>query len=115
MNYSSLSKLKSHINSSVVLIFFTILALVCANTPVIKEWYFSIWQLPMSLSIGEFNFFSHSGHSSAISLAIMPKHFKLRIAILAVFLFGIRFNQNWLVVVHPSFAHPARSWRGSSP
>ena len=46
MNYSSLSKLKSHINSRVVLIFFTILALVCANTPVIKELYFSIWQLP---------------------------------------------------------------------
>ena len=36
MNYSSLSKLKSYINSSIVLIFFTILALVCANTPIIQ-------------------------------------------------------------------------------
>ena len=45
MNYSSLSKLKSHINSSIVLIFFTMLALVCANTPIIKEWYFSLWQI----------------------------------------------------------------------
>ena len=49
MNYSSLSKLKSHINASVVLIFFTLLALVCANTPIVKDWYFSIWQLPMHL------------------------------------------------------------------
>ena len=69
MNYSSLSKLKLHINSSVVLIFFTILALACANIPTVKEWYFALWQLPMSLSIGEFNFFSHSGH--AINLGQM--------------------------------------------
>ena len=82
MNYSSLSKLKSHINSSVVLIFFTILALVCANTPTIKEWYFSLWQLPMSLSIGEFNFFSHSGH--AISLGQMINDFLMAIFFLSV-------------------------------
>ena len=82
MNYSSLSKLKSHINSSVVLIFFTILALVCANTPTIKEWYFSLWQLPMSLSIGEFNFFSHSGH--AITLGQMINDFLMAIFFLSV-------------------------------
>ena len=82
MNYSSLSKLKSHINSSVVLIFFTILALVCANTPTIKEWYFSLWQLPMSLSVGEFNFFSHSGH--AITLGQMINDFLMAIFFLSV-------------------------------
>lgn len=82
MNYSSLSKLKSHINSSIVLIFFTILALVCANTPIIKEWYFSLWQLPMSLSIGEFNFFSHSGH--AITLGQMINDFLMAIFFLSV-------------------------------
>ena len=82
MNYSSLSKLKSHINSSVVLIFFTIFALVCANTPIIKEWYFSLWQLPMSLSIGEFNFFSHSGH--AITLGQMINGFLMAIFFLSV-------------------------------
>ncbi len=82
MNYSSLSKLKSHINSSMVLIFFTILALVCANTPTIKEWYFSLWQLPMSLSIGEFNFFSHSGH--AITLGQMINDFLMAIFFLSV-------------------------------
>lgn len=82
MNYSSLSKLKSHINSSIVLIFFTMLALVCANTPIIKEWYFSLWQLPMSLSIGEFNFFSHSGH--AITLGQMTNDFLMAIFFLSV-------------------------------
>lgn len=82
MNYSSLSKLKGHINSSVVLIFFTILAIVCANTPIIKEWYFSLWHLPMSLSIGEFNFFSHSGH--AITLGQMINDFLMAIFFLSV-------------------------------
>ena len=82
MNYSSLSKLKSHINSSVVLIFFTILALVCANNPTIKDWYFSLWQLPMSLSIGEFNFFSHGGH--AITLGLMINDFLMAIFFLSV-------------------------------
>lgn len=82
MNYSSLSKLKGHINSSVVLIFFTILAIVCANTPIIKEWYFSLWHLPMCLSIGEFNFFSHSGH--AITLGQMINDFLMAIFFLSV-------------------------------
>jgi len=82
MNYSSLSKLKSHINSSVVLIFFTILALVCANTPIVKDWYFSLWQLPMSLSVGEFNFFSHEGH--AITFGQMINDFLMAIFFLSV-------------------------------
>ena len=62
MNYSFLSKLKQHINSSVVLIFFTVLALILANISGIKEWYFFLWQYPICLSIGDFNFFSHGGH-----------------------------------------------------
>lgn len=61
-NYSFWSKMKKHVSSSVVLIFFTILALICANTPCIKDWYFALWQNPVSLSLGEFNFFSHGGH-----------------------------------------------------
>ena len=62
-NYSFWSKMKKHVNSSVVLILFTILALICANIPGVKEWYFSLWQNSVSFSIGEFNFFSHGGHS----------------------------------------------------
>lgn len=62
-NYSFWSMMKKNISSSTVLIFFTILALLCANLPGVKEWYFALWQNPVSLSIGEFNFFSHGNHA----------------------------------------------------
>ena len=53
-----------------VLIFFTVLALICANTPIVKDWYFSLWQNPVSLSIGAFNFFSHGGHPMTLGQVI---------------------------------------------
>ena len=81
-NYSFMSQFKAHINSSVVLIFFTILALACANIPSIKDWYFSLWQYPISLAIGEFNFFSHHGH--AITLGQMINDFLMAIFFLSV-------------------------------
>lgn len=65
-NYSFLSKIKSHVNSSVILIVCTVLALVCANCPWTAQWYNSFWQHEMSLSIGNFNFFSHAGHTMTI-------------------------------------------------
>lgn len=61
-NYSFISKFKKHVNSSVILIFFTVLALFCANIPIVKDWYFSFWDTEVSLSLGRFNFFSHNGH-----------------------------------------------------
>jgi len=69
-NYSFISAFKKHVNSSVVLIFFTVLALICANIPVVKDWYFSLWQNPVSLSIGDFNFFSHNGHTMTVGHVI---------------------------------------------
>ena len=81
-NYSFLSKFKRHVNSSVVLIFFTVLALVCANIPGIKEWYFALWQQPVSLSIGNFNFFSHGGHT--LTLGQMINDFLMAIFFLSV-------------------------------
>ena len=81
-NYSFMSQFKAHVNSSVVLIFFTILALACANIPIIKDWYFSLWQYPISLSIGAFNFFSHHGH--AITLGQMINDFLMAIFFLSV-------------------------------
>ncbi len=53
-----------------VLIFFTVLALICANIPGVKDWYFSLWQYPVSLSIGGFNFFSHNGHPMSLGQVI---------------------------------------------
>ena len=81
-SYSFISKFKKHANSSVMLITCTILALVCANIPGVKEWYFSIWQTPVSLSVGEFNFFSHGGH--AITLGQMINDFLMAIFFLSV-------------------------------
>ena len=81
-NYSFMSQFKAHVNSSVVLIFFTLFALVCANIPSIKDWYFSLWQYPISLSIGAFNFFSHHGH--AITLGQMINDFLMAIFFLSV-------------------------------
>ena len=81
-NYSFLSKFKRHVNSSVVLIFFTVLALVCANIPGVKEWYFALWQQPVSLSIGDFNFFSHGGHT--LTLGQMINDFLMAIFFLSV-------------------------------
>ena len=69
-NYSFLSKFRRHVTSSMVLIFFTVLAMICANTPIVKDWYFSLWQNPVSLSIGSFNFFSHGGHPMTLGQVI---------------------------------------------
>ena len=69
-NYSFISTFKKYVNSSVILIFFTVLALVCANVPAIKDWYFSLWQNPVNLSLGNFNFFSHGGHSMNVGQVI---------------------------------------------
>ena len=82
MNYSFISKLKMYVSSSVMLIFCTVVALVCANIPGIKEWYASLWTQPVSLSVGGFNFFSHHGH--AITLGQMVNDFLMAIFFLSV-------------------------------
>ena len=69
-NYSFISRYMKHVSSSSVLIFFTFIALVCANLPVLHDWYFSFWQKTVSLSIGSFNFFSHNGHSMTLGNVI---------------------------------------------
>ena len=81
-NYSFLSKFRRHVNSSMVLILFTVLALICANIPGVKDFYFSLWQHEVSLSIGDFNFFSHGGH--ALTLGQMINDFLMAIFFLSV-------------------------------
>lgn len=82
MNYSFISKFRMYVNSSVVLIFCTIVALVCANTPGIKEGYAALWTQPVSFAVGSFNFFSHHGH--AITLGQMINDFLMAIFFLSV-------------------------------
>ena len=81
-NYSFVSKYMKHVSASNVLIFFTVLALVFANVPVLKDWYFGVWQQPVSFSIGNFNFFSHGGH--ALSLGAFINDFLMAIFFLSV-------------------------------
>lgn len=64
-NYSFKSMLKKYASSSVLLIICTVLALICANSAA-KDWYFDLWQNTVSISIGEFNLFSHNGHSMTL-------------------------------------------------
>ena len=81
-NFSFLSKHKLHVSSSMVLIVCTVLALFCANMPVVKDWYFSLWQHNVSVSIGNFNLFSHGGH--AMSLMEVINDFLMAIFFLSV-------------------------------
>ncbi len=81
-NYSFVSKYIRHVTSSAVLIFFTVLALACANIPGVKEWYFGLWDNPVSLSIGNFNFFSHGGH--ALTLGEFINDFLMAVFFLSV-------------------------------
>ena len=53
-----------------VLIFFTVLALIFANVPVVKDWYFALWQNPVQFSVGGFNLFSHGGHPMSLGEVI---------------------------------------------
>ena len=81
-NYSFLSKFRRHVNSSMVLIFFTILALICANVPIVKDWYCMLWKQEVTLSIGGFNFFSHGTH--IMSLGEVINDFLMAIFFLSV-------------------------------
>ena len=91
-NYSFWSKFKKHVTSSVVLIACTALALCCANIPVVKEWYFSLWEHPMAISIGNFNLFSHGGHSMTVMEVI--NDFLMAIVFLSV---GLEIKREILV------------------
>lgn len=59
-SYSFLKMFRKYVTSSVMLVLATILALIIANTS-LSHTYTSFWNLPMSLSIGNFNLFSHGG------------------------------------------------------
>lgn len=68
-NYSFKSMLKKYSSASSLLIIATILALICANST-LKDWYFGFWQSTVSVSIGDFNLFSHNGHSMTLAQVI---------------------------------------------
>lgn len=90
-NYSFKSMLKKYASASVFLIICTILALVCANTAV-KDWYFALWENTMSISIGNFNLFSHNGHN--MTLLEVINDFLMALFFLSV---GLEIKREFLV------------------
>ena len=64
-NYAFLSMLKKYINSSVILVVVTVAALIVANSPW-GDSYRDLWELPVSVSVGKFNLFSHSAQELSL-------------------------------------------------
>ena len=81
-NYAFLSSFKKYVNSSVLLIGATILALLVANLDATRELYKEVWTLPVNVSVGGFNLFSHSDHT--MSLGAFINDFLMAIFFLSV-------------------------------
>ena len=58
--------IRRYVSASGLLIGATVLALIIANLPATREFYTQLWELPISLSIGSFNVFSHGGHPMSL-------------------------------------------------
>lgn len=91
-NRSLMNRLKQWMSPSVVLVICTVLALFCANIPVLKDWYFSLWSHTVSISIGNFNIFSHNGHP--MSLMAFINDFLMAVFFLSV---GLEIKREILV------------------
>lgn len=80
-NYPFISMLRKYVSSSVLLVIATVAALIIANSPW-GDYYRSFWELPVSMSLGSFNLFSHNGH--ALSLGAFINDYLMAIFFLSV-------------------------------
>ena len=64
-NYPFISMLRKYVSSSVLLVIATVAALIIANSPW-GDKYRAFWNLPVSVSLGDFNVFSHNGHAMTL-------------------------------------------------
>ena len=80
-NTAFLVTIRKYISSSMLLIIATVLALIVANSP-LKELYKQFWELPVAVSIGSFNLFSHGGHP--MSFGVFINDFLMAIFFLSV-------------------------------
>lgn len=82
MFYAARQALRLHASGGNVLILATVLALVAANVPGLRELYSSFWDEEMRLQVGDFNILSHGGHPMTVLGFIND-------ALMAVFFFTI--------------------------
>lgn len=73
--------LQNYTNGGYVLIMVTVLAMIIANSP-LASMYFSWWNVPVSLQIGNFNLFSHHGEPMTLMQFIND-------ALMAIFFFSV--------------------------
>ena len=90
-NYSFMSMFKKYVSASFLLVVGAVLALIFANSS-LKEGYFDFWQSIVSISIGDFNFFSHNGHSMTLMQVI--NDFLMALFFLSV---GLEIKREFLV------------------
>lgn len=79
--YAIRTSIKSYANGGFILIGVTILAMLMANSS-FSDVYFSWWDLPVALKIGDFNLFSHHGTPMTLMQFIND-------ALMAIFFFSI--------------------------
>lgn len=80
--YTARKTIMQYASGSNVLIVATILAVICANAPGVNVYYNQLWELPVSLRIGDFNLFSHHGEPMNLMQFIND-------ALMAIFFFNI--------------------------
>ena len=80
--YTAKKTLKEYAQGGNILVVATLLALIVANIPGINEYYFNLWQLPVSLEVGGLNIFSHHGETMTLMQFIND-------ALMAIFFFNI--------------------------
>ena len=90
-NYSFMSMFKKYVSASFLLVVGAVLALIFANSS-LKEGYFDFWQSIVSISIGDFNFFSHNGHNMTLMQVI--NDFLMALFFLSV---GLEIKREFLV------------------
>ena len=79
--YALRKSLHNYANGGYVLIAVTVLAMIVANSP-LQNLYFSWWQQPVLLQIGNFNLFEHHGHPMTLMQVIND-------ALMAIFFFSV--------------------------
>lgn len=80
--FAARQALRRHASGGNVLIGATVLALIVANVPVVRDIYNDFWTQEVRLQIGDFNLFSHSGHPMDVLSFIND-------ALMAIFFFTI--------------------------